>query len=234
MTDLSVILPTRRRPELARRCIGSFRETVSADEVELILVHDDDDDSYASGFDDVHKIAVTRDTLVTAVNAAAAFLAPSFDAVMLVADDMMFRTPKWDEILLKTLEDMGGTGIVGWDDKRRYDVLEHVLMSSDIIRVTGHFAIPQLAHFFVDNAWTELGKRAGILRYCPDVVIEHLHYDVCPDTVHDETYTDAETTWGARDLQAFQEWRASQLANEVSVLRRNFSPDVRWVLSRVG
>jgi hypothetical protein len=39
--------------------------------------------------------------------------------------------------------------------------------------------------------------------------------------------------FGESDLKAFHEWRASQLANEVSVLRREFSPDVKWVLSRV-
>jgi hypothetical protein len=34
-------------------------------------------------------------------------------------------------------------------------------------------------------------------------------------------------------MQAFQQWRSTQLANEVAVLRREFSEDVRWVLSRV-
>ena len=51
--------------------------------------------------------------------------------------------------------------------------------------------------------------------------------------MHDEVYQSTEEKFGAADLAAFQEWRSSQCANEVSVLRRNFSPDVAWVLSRV-
>jgi hypothetical protein len=233
MTDLCVILPTRHRPEMARRCIDSFGATVKGD-TELMLVVDDDDDSYNEGFGDLHKITVTRGTLVTAVNAAATFLAPTYDAIMLVADDMVFRTEGWDSELLAGLEDLGGTGFVGWDGKRRYDVLEHVLISSDIVQALGYFALPQLAHFYVDNVWTELGKRAGLLRFCPDVLIEHLHHSVCAETVHDDVYKDAETAHGDADLAAFQQYRVDQMPHDVALLRRKFSPDIRWVLGKVA
>jgi GT2 family glycosyltransferase len=234
MTDLCVMLPTRHRPEMARRCIDSFRETVSSPEVELTLVVDDDDHSYDEGFEGVHKATVTRGTLVTAINVAAAFLAPDFGALMLVADDMIFQTPGWDEKLLAALGEIGGTGIVGWDDKRRYDALEHVLMSTDIVRALGYFANPAMSHFYIDNAWTELGKRSGLLRYCPDVIIEHKHYSVDPETVRDEVYTAAETAHGGPDLAAFQQYRTDQLPLDVAMLRREFSRDVSWVLSRVA
>ena len=232
MTDLCVFLPTRNRPAKARECITSFRETVKGD-ADLILILDDDDGSYADGFEDVDKITVTRGTLVTAINSAAAVLAGTYDALMLASDDLVFVTPGWDEILLAKLAAMGGTGIIGWDSRRRYDLLEHVLMSSGIVKALGYFALPCCGHFYVDNAWTELGKRAGLLGYCPDVLIEHRHYSVTPGVEHDATYREAEKKHGAADLAAFQQWRAEQIANEVSVLRRKFSPDVRWVLSRV-
>lgn len=232
MTDLCVMLPTRHRPDMARRCIDSLLETATG-EPELMLVIDDDDDSYA-GWEDVHKITVTRGTLVTAINAAATFLAPTYGAVMLVADDMTFETEGWDEKLLAALADIGGTGIIGWDDRRRYDVLEHVLISSDIVQALGYFAVPSMSHFYIDNCWTELGKRSGLLRYCPDVVIEHKHYSVCPETAHDEVYTEAETAHGGPDLAAFQEYRANQLPHDVALLRRKYAKDVAWVLSRVA
>ena len=231
MTDLCVMLPTRRRPEMARRCIDSLLETAAGDP-ELMLITDDDDDSY-DGWEDVSRITVTRSTLVTAVNAAATVLAPSYGALMLAADDLVFQTPGWDEKLLAALEDLGGTGIVGWDGKRRYDVLEHVLISSDIVQALGYFAVPSMAHFYIDNCWTELGKRAGLLRYCPDVVIEHRHHLVCAEQARDEVYAEAETAHGGPDLAAFHEYRANQMPHDVAMLRRKFSSDVRWVLSRV-
>ena len=234
MTDLCVMLPTRHRPDMARRCVDSLLETATG-EPELMLVIDEDDGSYdGDAFADVHKITVTRGTLVTAINAAATFLAPNYDALMLVADDMTFQTPGWDTELLAALDDMGGTGIVGWDDKRRYDVLEHVLMSSDIVQALGYFAVPQMSHFYIDNCWTELGKRAGLLRYCPDVIIEHRHWSVSDETAHDEVYTAAETAHGGPDLAAFQAYRDGQLKLDVAMLRRKFSRDASWVLSRVA
>ena len=233
MTDLCVMLPTRKRPEMAAKCIDSFRETRGSDDTDLILIIDDDDDSYEA-VTDVDKITATRGNLITAVNAAASVLAEHYDALFLAADDLVFQTPGWDTLMLATLEGMGGTGIVFPDDKRRYDVPEHPLISADWVRELGHFAEPSLAHFYCDNAWAELGKRTGLIRFCPEAVIEHRHYSVCADTVHDETYKEAEEAHGAADLQAFQEWQASRMPYEAARLRRRFSKDVEWVLSRVA
>ena len=107
------------------------------------------------------------------------------------------------------------------------------MCSSDVVRALGWFANPALVHFYLDNSIAELGKRAGLIRWCPEAVIEHLHYSVTPGVERDETYQSTEERFGESDLAAFQQWRSSQLANEVSILRRAFSEDVRWVLSRV-
>ena len=233
MSDLCVFLPTRKRPEMAQRCIDSFRETKTLDSTDLILVVDDDDDSYP---DDIgcDRITLTRGTLVTAVNGAAAFLAPHYDALFLAADDLMFVTQGWDEVMLAALEDLGGTGIVMPDGKRRYDVPEHPLISSDWVTELGHFAEPALGHFYVDNVWAELGKRTGLIRFCPEAVIEHRHYSVCPETVHDEVYREAEDAHGGPDLEAFRQWQADRMPFEVARLRRRFNQDVAWVLSKVA
>lgn len=233
MTDLCVMLPTRKRPEMARRCIDSFRETKALDTTDLILIIDDDDDSYEDDLG-ADKITATRSNLITAVNAAASVLAQAYDALFLAADDLVFVTPGWDTLMLKSLEDMGGTGIVFPDDKRRYDVPEHPLISSDWVRELGHFAEPSVAHFYCDNAWAELGKRTGLIRFCPEAVIEHKHWSVDPETPHDETYREAEEAHGAPDLEAFREWQADRMPYEVARLRRRFSRDVEWVLSRVA
>ena len=233
MTDLCVMLPTRKRPEMARRCIDSFRETKALDTTDLILIVDDDDPSYDEGFADVDKITATRGTLVTAVNAAASVLALNYDTLFLAADDLVFTSRGWDEAMLAALEDLGGTGIVMPDDKRRYDVPEHPLISSDWVLELGHFCEPSLGHFYVDNCWGELGKRTGLIRYCPEAVIEHRHWQVTADTPHDETYREAEDAHGGPDLEAFHAWRADVMPHEVARLRRRFSKDVAWVLSRV-
>lgn len=233
MTDLCVMLPTRKRPEMARRCIDSFRDTKASENTDLILIVDDDDNSYA-GVTDVDKITATRGTLITAVNAAASVLAGHYDALFLAADDLVFVTPGWDTLMLETLAGLGGTGIVFPDGKRRYDVPEHPLISTDWVRELGHFAEPSLAHFYCDNVWAELGKRTGLIRFCPEAVIEHRHYSVDRSVPHDETYREAEDAHGGPDLEAFREWQANRMQYEAARLRRRFSPDLEWVLSRVA
>ena len=167
------------------------------------------------------------------LNHAALACADAYDAMMNVGDDCVFRTPGWDEILLQALESMGGTGIVYPDDKRRTDVPELWCASSDVVTALGYFAMPGCAQYYVDNVWAELGKRAGLIRFVPAAVVEHLHYSVSAGTEHDEVYREPENKWGAHDLQAYQEWRGVRAANEVALLRREFSPDVAWVLSRI-
>ena len=101
------------------------------------------------------------------------------------------------------------------------------------MKALGWFAPP---HVRTSTATTHRGDReAGRADpLVPAGCHQHLHYSVSKDTEHDEVYQSTEEMFGASDLKAFQEWCSSQRANEVSVLRRQFSADVPWVLSRVA
>jgi hypothetical protein len=35
--------------------------------------------------------------------------------------------------------------------------------------------LPGMTHLFIDNYWSELGKRLGTLTYLPNVYLEHMH-----------------------------------------------------------
>jgi glycosyltransferase involved in cell wall biosynthesis len=229
LPELCVFIPTRNRRELCEKTIQSFRETTLGD-VDLYLVVDDDDDSYEGIDADV--ITVPRGTLVTAINDAAMQLADKYPMLFLAADDMIFETPGWDLFMTGMLQALGGTGYIYPDDKRRYDVPEHPLISSDIVKALGWFAEPGFGHFYIDNVWAELGKRLGLIRFCPQAVIEHRHYTLNADVARDETYSVAEDTHGRPDEAEYNEWRASRMQNQVSLLRRKFNPDIKWVLER--
>jgi hypothetical protein len=148
-------------------------------------------------------------------------------------DDHEFITPHWDTKLLEVRKEWGS----GWlypENGRRSDVPETWTVSKDIIQSLGWYANPVLAHYYNDYSIAELGKRSGLIHWVPDVKILHHHYSVDKETEYDELYKEAETLFAERDLQAFQTWRGSNaLAAVVSQLRRNFNPDIKWVLSRV-
>ena len=116
--------------------------------------------------------------MVKALNFSAMYRAtddnPPF-AIGFCGDDHRPRTVGWDQAYLDALREMG-TGIVYGNDLLQGEALPtQVAMTSDIIRALGYMAPPDLVHMYADNWWRELGRRAGCLRYLPDVIVEHMH-----------------------------------------------------------
>lgn len=233
MKDLLVMCPTRGRRAQCERFLESFEDTT--DDADLIFILDPDDDSY-EGMDwggEMAALCSPRNTLSGKLNITAAQYADAYRALMFAGDDHVFRTEGWDSLLIHALDRMGGTGMVYPDDRRRNDIPEIIMISSDIVKALGHFAEPTLAHYHIDNVWSEIGRKASLLRFCPDAVVEHLHYSMDPSVEHDRTYREAENEHGPRDFGAYNAWRATLMPSQVSILRRNFNKDVKWVLDCV-
>lgn len=234
MRSLLVMVPTRNRREQAERLLKSFDASNPSGETVLMFITDEDDISYEDmdWGSATHAVLSPRDSLVGIFNKVALAHADDFDAIMTVGDDHLFTTPEWDKALMDALEDLGGTGWVYPDDKRRSGFPEIWAVSSDLVKFLGWFALPVVKHFYCDNAVNEIGRRTDLMRYVPSAVIEHLHYTVSPQTQRDSTYIEAEESAGAHDHAAFQSWRENHLAHVVSRVKREFSPDVKWIQER--
>ena len=233
--SLLVIVPTRGRRMQCERLLESFEKTT--DDAELVFVTDGDDQETYEGMDwrtALHAVLEPREYLSGKLNKTAAAAIDDYDALMFAGDDHVFRTEHWDTIMMSALKDLGGSGWVYPDDKRRNDVPEIWLTSADVVRELGWFAPEHVMHFYCDNSIAELGKRAGLIRYVPEVLIEHLHYSVCKETERDQVYVTTEEMFGTSDLQAFQKWHTTVMPRQVAVLRRKFSPDVAWILSEIS
>ena len=235
--SLLVMIPTRGRRPQCERLLQSYTETVAGQDTDLVVITDGDDQDTYEGMDwGPATVAVLdpRMAFSPKLNAVAAARAADYDVLMWVGNDHVFRTPGWDEKLLAALDGMGGHGWVYPDDKRRTDVPEIWMCSSDVVKTLGWFACPAMSHYYTDNAVADLGRRAGLIRFVPEVVIEHLHYSVCDETEYDGLYKEAETRWGQADLTAFQQWRADTMPFEIAKLRREYNPDLAWLLSKVA
>ena len=232
--DLLVIVPTRGRRAQCERLLESFDRTVTC--ADLVFVTDPDDGSYEGMDWGGAECAVLepRQMLSGKLNKTAMSFAGAYPVLMWCADDHVFRTPGWDKLMLQALEDMGGSGWVWPDSRRRSDVPEIWMCSSDVVQALGWFANPALSHYYLDNSIADLGKRSGLYRWCPEAVIEHLHYSVCPETERDVVYRETEGTHGEKDMAAYRDWHASVLPMQVAQLRRKFNPDVLWLLEKVG
>ena len=136
MTSLLVMVPVRNRPEKIPGLIESYEKNTTRDDTELMFISDGDDDSYqdTDWGSHVHAVLDPREYVVGKMNKTALAAVDAYDAIMFAQDDNLFVTPGWDDIMLKVLEGMGGTGMLYPDDKRRQDIPEIIMISTDIIR----------------------------------------------------------------------------------------------------
>src|SRR3974390_1786456 len=131
--DLLVMVPTRGRREQCERLLASFAETATC--TDLLFITDPGDSAY-KGMDWVSATAAElapRDYLAGKLNKTALAMAGTYDVLMWLGDDCVFVTEGWDKLMLAALADMGGSGWVYPDDKRRADVPEHWMCSSDVV-----------------------------------------------------------------------------------------------------
>lgn len=236
MKNLLVMVPTRGRREQCEGLLESFRE--NTDNADIVFITDGDDQETYKGMDwgpGTQAVIDPWQPVCPKLNATALACADDYDAIFAIGDDNRFRTPHWDSVMLAKLDSqLRGTGWVYPDVLRRRSGFPEIwMMSTDLIRALGWFASPTQSHYYTDNITFDLGRRSDLIRYCPEVVTEHLHYEACPETPKDETYSHAEKTWGAPDLEAYKKWRSEQMHRQISMLRRTFNPDVKWITDKV-
>lgn len=179
MPDLTVIVPSRGRPEAAVELADTFALTCKAD-TQLVFavdvgsgdveIYDDVLDGSDAGlfFADSHN-------MVESLNYAATFYAGDGFALGFMGDDHRPRTMGWDALYLEELHKLG-TGIVyGNDLLQGHNLPTQCAMTSNIVTALGYMAPPALTHMYVDNFWLMLGRTTGCIRYLPNVVVEHMH-----------------------------------------------------------
>lgn len=203
---IAIFVPSRGRPRRAAEMVQSVRDTATGP-VTVVVAVDPDDPTVAEYQRKVPGVVVLPERLryVATLNRLAAEHWDTHDILGAYGDDVIFRTRGWDE---RIQEALATPGIAFGNDLAHQDGFPTaVFMSSVIAQALGWLALPRCRHLYVDNAWQLIGERLGILRYLPDVVIEHMH-EVYGKAPKDQTYIDVYDDNGALDYGAYQEWLA--------------------------
>ena len=215
-----VVLPARGRRELTARCIATFAATT--DTASLLVVIDDDDTATYDGLEyppGTMVQVIPRTWLAAKINQVTAVQASRYEAIIIVGNDHTFQAEHWDTAMMARLGRMGGSGIVYPDDKRRTDIGEITLISTDIIGALGWFSHPTLKHYYADNIIADIGRAAHCYEFCPEAVITHHHHSVDPATPYDEVYAYGES-FGGRDFHAYQAWRRGGMRDDVETVKK--------------
>jgi hypothetical protein len=228
----TVLCPSRGRPDAAWAVKESLEATRQDPATRLVFILDEDDATLAdymrprNGRELMIRRPRHEGGMVNALNAAALDLLvewPHERVVGFVGDDHRFRTPGWDEVFNRSLEER--PGFVYGNDLfwRNGEIPTQIFISTEIVRALGWMALPACRHLYVDNAWMELGRETGSIRYYDDVVIEHMH-PAAGKAAWDEGHlrVNSEAMYNS-DAAAFATWRESEA----------FHDDVRKVIDAI-
>ena len=232
MSDLTVFVPTRGRPDSLVAFGSDFYATTTAD-TKVVFVLDEDDDQVAryisrnAGRYDYWVAHPTRRGMVGALNAAYRHFNDSGGlgfAVGFMGDDHRPRTPGWDQSYLDALRAMGSGLVYGNDLFQGPEMPTQVAFTTDIARALGYMSPPELDHLCVDLVWREWGKDLGRLCYLPDVIVEHMHY-LAGKAKNDKQYRAVNSSlMGRHDAAAYKSYmEEGRFAEDIEKLRRMLS-----------
>lgn len=220
MADLAILVPSRGRPQNVARLVEWCAKTCRTD-YRLHFGFDGDDLTRGASIDAVPVMqrwsgTIGRMGLAEWTNKLA-FENMDVSYLASIGDDMVPITDGWDAELIATIErDHDGTGFAYPNDGIRDDIPEAVVMSSSIVRALGWMALPVCHHFYIDDAWHDLGAGVGCITYRPDVIVEHRHW--ITGAVKDQTYVAADA-WIERDRAAHRRWRLYQMPADVAKIK---------------
>lgn len=192
---ISILCPTRKRPQNILRLVDNIVATVSnVQNIELLVYIDDDDDEsipalqYAS--ERINVNAVQGNKLIGSQMYNELGKLAKGDIIMFAADDIVFKTPKWDEIVQREFDAVEDKilFVYGEDGFQKGRIGTHGFIHRFWVELIGYVLPPKLASAYTDEWVTDLADKAGRRLYLPDLLVEHLH-PATGKAPNDETYT---------------------------------------------
>jgi hypothetical protein len=213
---ISVLIPTRKRPEQLRRVVESLKATVHGYSPQIVAYVDNDDSSYDAfkGYGrDVLFIQGPRIVLSNMWNKCAE--AACGDILMQGNDDIIFRTTGWDRIIEEEFAKFSDRIVmVHGSDGSNHDSGSghfgpHPFISRQWMEALGYFTAPYFSSDYGDTWLNDLANAIGRRRYVP-LVVEHMHY------IFGKAETDQTTS---ERLERHSQDNVAQLYSDLAALR---------------
>lgn len=194
---ITLLHPSRGRPQKAYQTAKRWIETAGHDDIEYILSIDFDDPAkmeYITSNVSGKLLCYDNNSVVQATNRAAK--ESTGDILIYLSDD--FDCPQdWAVQLLKTVEGWQGAWILKVDDcLQPFDVMVMTIpiMNRAAYEMLGYFWHPGYKSMFVDEDLIWTAKRHGMLRNAQHLKFPHLHPSN-GKAPNDETYIRSAKNW---------------------------------------
>ena len=178
---VSLLTPTRKRPELMLKMARSALAT--GNNFEFVFYIDEDDTLSDSG------IAQLPAAIVTVVRGPRipcgqcwqkCFEVSTGDILMMCADDLIFHTPGWNYLVGAEFEVVPDRIMfVFGNDGIQFEALgTHGFVHRRWTEAVGYFTTPHFLSYYNDTWMDRLAKLCGRRKYLPGLNIEHIHPSV--------------------------------------------------------
>jgi hypothetical protein len=188
-----LIVPTRGRPDKALELYKTFIDNSSI--CDIVFGLDEDDEHNYERIDGVIYEVNPRVYAPQTMNIISKKYHNDYEYFAFMGDDHRIRTKNWDQILLEPIQNRGYGFSYGDDLLQGEKLCTAVMFSTNIIKpLNGLMVLPvhEKKHLYADDFWMQVGLKLEAITYCPNVIIEHLHYSIGKsdmDTSYSETNT---------------------------------------------
>ena len=216
-----LIVPTRSRPDSSVEFYNLFIKNSYITDL-MFALDDDDEHNYPRLSKALYEINPRgRVGMNDKLNLVATKYAGEYEYIAFLGDDHRILTDGWDKKLVESISDIDNGIAYGNDLHQKDNLPTAVLMDSNIIKVLGYMAPPEQQHLYLDNFWKELGMRLNTLKYCPDVILEHLHFSI-GKSEEDNQYREVNSgEMYEKDKASYGNYLILQIYNDVVKLNKS-------------
>jgi hypothetical protein len=175
---ISILVPTRGRPDGVRRLVTSARET--ADGVpQFVFYVDDDDPASQEVVVELECDLVVGPRIVLSEMWNRCWEYATFDVAMHCGDDIVFRSNAWDTHVVEAFDRYPDRialvhGRDGFQHPTR-GVATHSFLHRNWVETLGYFVPPYFSSDYNDTWLTELAETVGRRVYVEEIFTEHMH-----------------------------------------------------------
>jgi len=222
-TRISLLVPTRGRPDNIVRLLNSLHET-SHVMPEIVFRIDDDDEASKSALDQlrasgepVEYVCGPRGTMTTYWNEASTIARG--DVMMFAADDLVFRTKGWDSLVRKTFDEHPDKLIFAHGDDGYWGAKfgTHGFLHRKWVDAIGYVLPPYFSSDFGDT-WINDVANALERRVVLPIVTEHMHF-LFGKAQKDQTYSERLARGDRDGVQELYSRMEPKRAEDVEKLR---------------
>jgi len=177
---ISILCPTRGRPEFMESLVQSAWDTSSSDNLECIFYLDDDDGpSLYKSFQitNCETVIGPRINLSEAWNRC--YEKADGDILFHAGDDLIFKTRGWDAMVrIQFRESKDKIYFVGGQDglhPPENNFITHGFLHRNWVETVGYFLPPYFSSDYNDTWLNDVADRIGRKIYIKDLFIEHMH-----------------------------------------------------------